>query len=149
MSERAAFETHSPAETEALGARLARALTPPAIVLLSGDLGAGKTAFVRGMLKGIDALPGVRVTSPTYILLHSYKGARATIHHIDAYRVSGGADEFEDSGLLECFDDPAAFTCIEWPEKLGAMKFPGVSISVRLEHIEPSVRSIEISGITL
>lgn len=138
-------ETHSAAETEALGERLARALNAPAIVLLSGELGAGKTAFVRGMLCGLDAPPEVRVTSPTYVLLHSYKGGRATLHHIDAYRLGGGADEFEASGLMECFDDATGIVCIEWPEKLAGYAWPE-HVRVEIEHSEPTVRQIRMSG---
>lgn len=149
MSDAAVFETNSVAETEALGARLARLLTPPALVLLSGELGAGKTAFVRGMLQGLDAPRDVRVTSPTYVLLHTYKGGRATLHHIDAYRLRGGADEFEESGLLECLDDRSALTCIEWPERLGDAKFPCTPVQVRIEHLAPSQRKIEIQGAVL
>ena len=146
MFEFGSFETHSTAETEALGARFARTLNVPAIVLLSGELGAGKTAFVRGMARGIDAPPGVRVTSPTYVLLHSYKAGRATLHHIDAYRLAGGADEFEDSGLSECLHDTNAITCIEWPEKIPALNFPCRPVRVRLEHLDPDSRKIDISG---
>lgn len=146
MFESGAFETHSPAETEACGERLARTLIAPAIVLLSGELGAGKTAFVRGMARGLDAPPSMRVTSPTYVLLHSHKGGRATLHHIDAYRLAGGADEFEDSGLSECLHDPAAIVCIEWPEKIAALNFPCRPVRVRLEHLDSDSRSIEICG---
>ncbi|MEI6233978.1 MAG: tRNA (adenosine(37)-N6)-threonylcarbamoyltransferase complex ATPase subunit type 1 TsaE [Planctomycetota bacterium] len=146
-SEPLRFETHSARETETLGERLARALTLPAIVLFSGELGAGKTAFVRGMLRGLDAPPDVRVTSPTYILLHSYRGGRATLHHIDAYRLGGGADEFEASGLMECFDDPNGIVCIEWPEKIDDMKWPREPVRIAIEHVDPTVRQIVISGL--
>ncbi len=139
-------KTRSASETEALGERLARALTAPALVLLSGELGAGKTAFVRGMLRGLDAPPDVCVTSPTYILLHSYKGGRATLHHIDAYRLGGGAAEFEASGLMECFDDPNGIACIEWPEKLSDLNWPPDRVLVEIEHSEPTVRRIVLRG---
>jgi tRNA threonylcarbamoyladenosine biosynthesis protein TsaE len=141
-SNRTETETRSALETEALGEQLARALPAPAIVLLSGDLGAGKTAFVRGMLRGLDAPPDVRVTSPTYVLLHSYRGGRATLHHIDAYRLRGGADEFEASGLMECFDDPNGIVCFEWPEKLADLTCPIEPVRVEIEHCEPTVRRV-------
>lgn len=153
MSERLCLETHSAAETEALGERLARALVHEprpqgsvALVLLSGELGAGKTSFVRGMLRGLDAPLDVRATSPTYVLQHVYKGGRATLYHIDAYRLGGGAAEFESSGLLECLDDPAAIVCVEWPEKLPDLKWPPDRIIVELEHRDPSVRAITLHG---
>jgi tRNA threonylcarbamoyladenosine biosynthesis protein TsaE len=151
MSDQAAetrreFETHSARETEALGERLARALAPPALVILSGELGAGKTCFVRGMLRGLDAPPEVRVTSPTYVLQHVYQGGRATLVHIDAYRIAGGASEFEASGLLECLDDAKTIVCVEWPEKLPDLAWPGDRVVVELEHREPSVRAIVLRG---
>ncbi len=144
-SERSEIETRSACETEALGEALARTLVAPAIVLLSGDLGAGKTAFVRGIVRGLDAPDDVRVTSPTYILLHSYRGGRATLHHIDAYRLRGGGDEFEASGLMDCFDDPNGIVCIEWPEKLADMKWPRECVRVEIEHCEPTVRRLVVS----
>ena len=146
-SKRSEIETRSALETEALGERTARALAVPAIVLLSGDLGAGKTAFVRGMLRGLDAPDDVRVSSPTYVLLHSYRGGRATLHHIDAYRLRGGADEFEASGLMECFDDPDGIVCIEWPEKIADVSWPREPLRIEIEHGEPTVRRITLSGI--
>lgn len=146
-SKRSEIETRSALETEALGERTARALAVPAIVLLSGDLGAGKTAFVRGMLRGLDAPDDVRVSSPTYVLLHSYRGGRATLHHIDAYRLRGGADEFEASGLMECFDDPNGIVCIEWPEKIADVSWSREPLRIAIEHCEPTVRRVTIWGV--
>ncbi|HLX63088.1 MAG TPA: tRNA (adenosine(37)-N6)-threonylcarbamoyltransferase complex ATPase subunit type 1 TsaE [Planctomycetota bacterium] len=152
MSDQAAetrreFETHSARETEALGERLARALAPPALVILSGELGAGKTCFVRGMLRGLDAPPDVRVTSPTYVLQHVYEGGRATVVHIDAYRIANGASEFEASGLLESLDDANTIVCVEWPEKLPGLAWPADRVLVEIEHREPTVRTIALHGI--
>ena len=140
--ERRTFETHSPAETEALGASFASTLKTPALILLSGELGAGKTAFVRGMAQGLNVPPEQRVTSPTYILLHVYKGGRATLYHIDAYRLGGGADEFEASGLNECFDDQNGVVCIEWPEKAGGMNWSDERFLIEIEHVDPTVRTL-------
>lgn len=142
-------ETRSARETEALGERLARALNPPALVVLSGELGAGKTCFVRGMLRGLDAPPDARVTSPTYVLQHVYEGGRATLYHIDAYRIGGGAGEFEASGLLECLDDARAIVCVEWPEKLADLAWPADRVLVELEHREPAVRAVVLRGLGL
>jgi tRNA threonylcarbamoyl adenosine modification protein YjeE len=139
-------ETHSVAETEALGARLACALPLPALVLLSGELGAGKTAFVRGLLRGLSAPEDVVVSSPTYVLQHIYEAGRARAYHIDAYRLLGGGDEFEASGLRECFDDPLGLVCIEWPEKLGAFRWPREPVRVSIEHVDEQTRAIRIEG---
>src|SRR5437879_3655150 len=97
-------ETSSAAQTEALGAALGRALRGRELIVLSGELGAGKTVFVRGVARGLNMPPGVRVCSPTYVLQHEYTGGRLTLYHIDAYRLGGAAD-FENSGLRECLDD--------------------------------------------
>src|SRR5947199_3564207 len=93
------FETSTPAETESLGERLGRALEGGVFVALSGELGAGKTVFVRGVLRGLNAPAGAAVTSPTYVLQHIYRGGRLTLYHIDAYRIAGAGGEFEDSAL--------------------------------------------------
>jgi tRNA threonylcarbamoyladenosine biosynthesis protein TsaE len=145
-SERFILETHSTAETEALGERVARSLSVPATLLLHGELGAGKTAFVRGIARGLGALPGVRVTSPTYVLQHAYPCERATLYHIDAYRIRGGAAEFEAGGLMECLDDASGVVCVEWPEKLAHMSWDENSVIVKIEHIAPAVREVSISA---
>src|SRR5205823_3904781 len=109
----------------------------------SGELGAGKTVFVRGLLRGLDAPPDEAVTSPTYVLLHKYRGARRTLYHIDAYRLRGGADEFESSGLRECLDDPDALVAIEWPERAN-VEWPARRVEVTLEHAGKERRRIVI-----
>jgi tRNA threonylcarbamoyladenosine biosynthesis protein TsaE len=153
MSECLSFETQSVIETEALGERLARAiLSEPrpqgsVVILLSGELGAGKTSFVRGMLRGLHAPPEVRVTSPTYVLQHIYTGGRATLYHIDAYRIGGGSGEFAASGLLEGLDDPAGIVCIEWPENLGDLKWPEDLITIKFEHRGQPIRGITLHGV--
>jgi len=139
--------THSPAETLAFAAQFAENLKGGEIVLLSGDLGAGKTVFVRGIARGLQIPSTVAVTSPTYVLLHTYRGGRLTLHHIDAYRLGGGALEFEDSGLKECLDDPNAVVCIEWPEKIIDLKWPRASIRIEIEHISPSERQISFAPV--
>ncbi|HYF50720.1 MAG TPA: tRNA (adenosine(37)-N6)-threonylcarbamoyltransferase complex ATPase subunit type 1 TsaE [Planctomycetota bacterium] len=137
--------TRSPDETLALAAQFATRLNGGEIILLSGDLGAGKTVFVRGLARGLNVPPMVAITSPTYVLLHTYRGGRLTLHHIDAYRLGGGALEFEDSGLKECFEDSGAVVCIEWPEKIPELKWPRTPIIVAIEHVSPSERQIAIT----
>ncbi len=79
--------THSAEETIAFGRTLAAKLTPPLIVLLRGDLGAGKTTLVKGIAEGFDAARAEDVTSPTFTLIHEYRGPRATLYHVDLYRI--------------------------------------------------------------
>lgn len=107
--------THSAEETIAFGRRLAAELSPPLIVLLRGDLGAGKTTLVKGIAEGFDAALAEDVTSPTFTLVHEYRGPRVTLYHIDLYRIDTPRD-LETLGL----DDLLAPNCIllmEWGEK--------------------------------
>src|ERR1700759_1404486 len=100
------IETHSPKETETLAAKLGAALSGGTLLSLSGELGAGKTCFVRGLARGLGVPKDVMITRPTYVLQHIYRGGGLTVYHIDAYRLRGGVDEFEASGLEECLRDP-------------------------------------------
>jgi tRNA threonylcarbamoyladenosine biosynthesis protein TsaE len=102
--------TASAAETEALGKRLAPELGPGDVVLVSGELGAGKTTVIRGICRGL----GVEgpVTSPTFTIGHTYRG-RVPVSHLDLYRLSGL--EGEDPALLEDYLTPGAVALIEWP----------------------------------
>ena len=107
--------THSAEETIAFGRRLAAELSPPLIVLLRGDLGAGKTTLVKGIAEGFEAALADDVTSPTFTLVHEYRGPRVTLYHIDLYRIDTQRD-LETLGL----DDLLAPNCIlliEWGEK--------------------------------
>ena len=138
-------ETHSATETEALGARIARSLKPPVILLLSGELGAGKTAFVRGLWQWPPCSRNRRRDGfqSTYVLQHIYRGEQTTVYHIDAYRLREGADEFEASGLAECFDDPRGIVCIEWPEKLGSFNWPREPLHIGIEHKDEQTRAVQ------
>lgn len=138
--------TTSPSETEALGVALAGQLRGGELIVLSGELGAGKTVFVRGLARGLKCPPGVRVTSPTYVLQHAYRGGRLTVYHIDAYRIGGGAAEFEASGLRECMDDRTGIVCLEWPERLDDLHWPGERIFVQIEHVDPQRRQLTLSA---
>jgi tRNA threonylcarbamoyladenosine biosynthesis protein TsaE len=138
-----AAETSAPEQTEALGAALARGLRGRELIVLSGELGAGKTVFVRGVARGLDVPAGVRVTSPTYVLQHTYSGGRLTLYHIDAYRLGGAAD-FENSGLREFLDDAGGAVCIEWPERIADLPWPHDRIFVGIEHVDAQHRQITI-----
>ncbi|MGD0090373.1 MAG: tRNA (adenosine(37)-N6)-threonylcarbamoyltransferase complex ATPase subunit type 1 TsaE [Planctomycetota bacterium] len=141
-----AIETRSAAETEALAERLARVLPGGMLIALQGELGAGKTVFVRGVARGLGVPADVMVNSPTYVLQHIYRGGRLTLYHLDLYRLLCGAEEFEDSGLRECLDDCTGLVCVEWPERLADFQWPADRIVVQLEHLNPQRRRIVIRG---
>ena len=109
------FTTKSPEETIALGRDLASSLSPPKLVVLRGDLGAGKTTLVKGIAEGFSAASQDDVTSPTFTLIHEYRGPSATIYHIDLYRVDTQR-ELETLGLDDLMNDNSVLL-IEWGEK--------------------------------
>jgi tRNA threonylcarbamoyladenosine biosynthesis protein TsaE len=128
------IESSSPEETEAVAARLAGALRPGDVVTVSGDLGAGKTTFVRGACRALGVTQPV--TSPTYTVGHRYDG----ISHLDLYRFAGvSAAEWGD--LEPYFDDAIAF--VEWPEA-GEGALPDPRVRVRMRHIDETRRTIEM-----
>jgi tRNA threonylcarbamoyladenosine biosynthesis protein TsaE len=108
-------------------------------VLLQGELGAGKTAFVRGLARGVGADPE-EVASPTFVLLTAYRG-RLTLHHADLYRLSGGGDDRE-LGLEE-LPGPEGVLAVEWPERLGERPDSRV-VQVHLEHAGEDVRRVRV-----
>jgi tRNA threonylcarbamoyl adenosine modification protein YjeE len=133
--------TQSEAETEALAAELAAAFRGGEVVLLSGELGAGKTVFVRGLARGVGADPE-EVASPTFVLLTRYPG-RLTLHHADLYRLAGGGDDLE-LGLEE-LPGPRGVLAIEWAERLSGHPWdPAVAIRVTLEHAGDDTRRVRI-----
>ncbi len=107
--------THSPEETIALGRDLARELTPPRLVLLRGDLGAGKTTLVKGIAEAFSAADQEDVTSPTFTLIHEYRGPEVSIFHIDLYRIDTQR-ELDTLGLDDLFADHNLIL-MEWGEK--------------------------------
>ncbi|MGA2696174.1 MAG: tRNA (adenosine(37)-N6)-threonylcarbamoyltransferase complex ATPase subunit type 1 TsaE, partial [Terriglobales bacterium] len=109
------FTTHSPEETIALGRELAAMLAPPKIVLLRGDLGAGKTTLVKGIAEAFYAASQDDVTSPTFTLVHEYRGPQASLFHIDLYRVDTPR-QLETLGLDDLISDNSILL-IEWGEK--------------------------------
>lgn len=111
------------------------------VVLLSGELGAGKTAFVRGLARGLGVDPG-EVASPTFVLLTSYPG-RLTLHHADLYRLAGNGDELE-LGLDE-LPGPGGVLAVEWAERLSMTPWER-SIRVTLEHAGGDTRRVHIEG---
>ena len=109
------FTTNSPEQTIALGRELAASLSPPRLVILRGDLGAGKTTLVKGIAEGFNAASQEDVTSPTFTLIHEYRGPAATLYHIDLYRVDTQR-ELETLGLDDLMTENSVLL-IEWGEK--------------------------------
>jgi len=136
------IETVAPAETEALGALAA---VPGTVVALRGELGAGKTVFVRGLASGLLGPSTVAVTSPTYVLQHIYRSGTGVLYHLDLYRLKGGTGEFEASGLYECLADPRGVVCLEWPERAEAL-LPSDRLEVELEHQGATRRLLRIKA---
>jgi tRNA threonylcarbamoyladenosine biosynthesis protein TsaE len=129
--------TRSDAETEALGKELGLAMGPGAIVYLVGDLGAGKTVFVRGLAAGLDVDPD-EISSPTFTLIHEYRG-RLPVFHVDLYRL----DSAEVADLeLDAIGEEGVMA-IEWADRLTSL--PNAGIVVRLEHLDDRSRRISIT----
>ncbi|HWX23610.1 MAG TPA: tRNA (adenosine(37)-N6)-threonylcarbamoyltransferase complex ATPase subunit type 1 TsaE [Vicinamibacteria bacterium] len=133
--------TSSETETADLAARLAQGFLGGEVVLLTGELGAGKTAFVRGLAHGLGGDPK-EVSSPTFVLLTSYPG-RLTLHHADLYRLLGNGDERE-LGLEE-LPGPKGVLAVEWAERLPSPPWPD-PLRVRLEHQGGDRRRVVIEG---
>jgi tRNA threonylcarbamoyladenosine biosynthesis protein TsaE len=109
------FQTHSPEETIAIGRELASRLVPPKLVLLRGELGAGKTTLVKGIAEAFGAASQDEVTSPTFTLIHEYRSPTVNLYHIDLYRVDTQR-ELETLGIDDLFDSNSVLL-IEWGEK--------------------------------
>ncbi len=118
-------------ETIAFGERIGRKLKPGAVVLLRGELGAGKTTFTRGLARGT-GFKG-RVSSPTFALAHVYRGKRLTVHHLDLYRVAKSGDS--EIGLDELLADPKGAVVVEWPDATGGV-WPKDRLEITLSHAD-------------
>jgi tRNA threonylcarbamoyladenosine biosynthesis protein TsaE len=132
--------THSAVETEALGRQLAERLGPGDVVVVSGEVGAGKTTLIRGACRAL-GIEGP-VTSPTFTIGHRYEGGRLPVSHLDLYRL--GSLEDEDPALLDDYLASGAISFVEWP----AMAEPQLSgrhvVAVRLSHAGGDSRAIEL-----
>jgi tRNA threonylcarbamoyladenosine biosynthesis protein TsaE len=126
-------------DTVAAGRELAARLTPGSTVLLYGDLGAGKTAFVRGLAEGLGIDPA-DVSSPTFTIVQEYRGPQLTLQHVDLYRLAPA--EVADLALDDLLDE-ATIMAIEWAERLPRTP-PDPVVTVRLSHVEDG-RRIEIA----
>jgi len=133
--------THSAEETTAFGRKLSNLLAPPNLGLLRGDLGAGKTTLVKGIAAAFNAASEEDVTSPTFTLVHEYRGPHANLYHIDLYRVDTPR-ELETLGLDDLISEKSILL-IEWGEK-----FPRFvrecDVEIRLERVGENERKISI-----
>ena len=135
--------THSPEETIAFGRTLTEILAPPKLVLLRGDLGAGKTTLVKGITAAFDAAAEEDVTSPTFTLIHEYRGPRANLYHIDLYRIDTPR-ELETLGLDDLRSDNSILL-IEWGEKFPLL-LRERDVEIAIERVGEDGRKITITS---
>ncbi len=134
--------TAGPEETEALGAALARELEPGAVVLLSGDVGSGKTTFVRGAVRALGH--DGRVTSPTFTLVNRYEGGRVAVSHLDLYRLGDAGLDGEDPSLLTDELTGERIVFVEWPPAADVEHLGPIAARVVLSHAGGDRREIEV-----
>jgi len=139
LAEPERIESSSAAETEALGARLAERLRPGEVVVVSGDLGAGKTTLIRGACRALGVTDPV--TSPTFTLGQRYGGGRLPVSHLDLYRLA--SLEGEDPALLDDYLGADGIAFVEWPAA-GAERLGRPALEVRLAHAGGERRTIEV-----
>ncbi|HET8924608.1 MAG TPA: tRNA (adenosine(37)-N6)-threonylcarbamoyltransferase complex ATPase subunit type 1 TsaE [Candidatus Acidoferrum sp.] len=133
--------THSAEETTAWGREFAKRLKAPVLVLLTGDLGTGKTTLTKGIVSGLGAASEDDVTSPTFTLVHVYSSKPAKVYHADLYRIESFHD-FETLGMEDMFARPSV-VILEWAERF-PLEAPWPQIRVRLEHLGGDARRITI-----
>jgi len=133
------LKLHSRSRQETLdhGRSLAKSIKKGAIIALHGDLGAGKTTFVKGLAEGLGAAQENEITSPTFTYLQSY----GDLHHFDLYRLND-AEEFYSMGFDEYFDDGCC--CVEWPERLGK-SLPETALHISIHILSDDERMIEVT----
>ncbi len=136
------FITHSAEETIALGRSLAGILAPPKVVLLRGDLGAGKTTLVKGIAEAFQAAPAEEVTSPTFTLIHEYRGPEVNIYHIDLYRIDTPR-QLETLGLDDLLAENSILL-IEWGEKFPHLRQER-GVEIVLERVGEGERRIQLT----
>jgi tRNA threonylcarbamoyladenosine biosynthesis protein TsaE len=149
MSIESARTSGSPAETEVIGKALGHVLRAGEVVLLEGELGAGKTALVRAVAEGM-GLTGAGVSSPTFVMIHEYRGESRALIHVDSYRLRG-PEELESLGWDAVMarvegDAPEAALIVEWPERLGPGFLRGREVArIRIEHAGEESRELFLS----
>lgn len=137
------FVTHSGEGTIARGRELASRIKPPLLILLTGELGAGKTTLAKGIISGLGAAREEDITSPTFTLVHSFRG-NVKVFHVDLYRISD-AHDFHTLGLEDLFDEPA-IVLIEWPDRM-RLRTDWPVLRIRLEHAGEEVRRIFVAEV--
>ena len=138
------YITHSADETISLGRELALTLKDLRMVILHGDLGVGKTTLVKGIAEGLNAATQDEVTSPTFTLIHEYRGPDVTLYHVDLYRIETQR-ELDTLGLDELFADDGNLVLIEWGEKLPRL-LAECDAEIRIERVGESERRISVVG---
>lgn len=132
--------TNSAEETTRWGREFAKKLKPPVLLLLSGELGSGKTTLTKGIVAGLGAATEDEVTSPTFTLVHVY-GDAAKVYHGDLYRIESFHD-FETLGLEDIFAEPAV-VILEWSERF-PLQTPWPQVRIRLEHLGHDTRRVTV-----
>jgi tRNA threonylcarbamoyladenosine biosynthesis protein TsaE len=132
--------THSSEETTRWGREFSRRLNPPVLILLTGDLGTGKTTLTKGIVSGLGAAKEDEVTSPTFTLVHVY-GKPPKVYHADLYRIESFHD-FETLGLEDMFATPSV-AILEWSERF-PLQSPWPQIRIRLEHLGGDSRRVTV-----
>ena len=135
--------THSAEETIAFGRALTADLRPPLIILLRGDLGAGKTTLVKGIAEGFKAAPADEVTSPTFTLIHEYRGPSVVLYHIDLYRVDTQR-ELETLGIDD-LTGTDSILLIEWGEKFPRFVHEN-DLEIEIRQLQANDRDIQVAG---
>lgn len=134
------YHSHSTKETEQIAADFAENLRAGDVIAYTGDLGAGKTAFTRGLAKGLGITE--EVSSPTFALVHEYRGNGLVLYHFDMYRISG-FDDLYSTGFFDYLDEPNAILAIEWSENIDGI-LPPETITVSISSTGENDRKIQI-----
>lgn len=134
--------TSSPDNTQAFAKQFAKTLKPGTILRLEGELGSGKTTFVKGLAEGLGLKHPEQVKSPTFVLMHIYK-AKIPLYHFDCYRLES-LEELENIGFEDFVNDSNAISCIEWAEKAGSLLPPSAHL-LRFEILGASLRRLILS----
>ena len=134
--------SHGVRDTEAIASEFAQSLRGGECLALYGDLGAGKTQFVRGLVAGLGGDPRT-VSSPTFVLLNVYDTGRLKVFHLDACRVTG-ADDFEAIGFAELLEQPLGVVVVEWPERVKPLLPTSKRWDIGIETLSPQVRQIRM-----
>jgi tRNA threonylcarbamoyladenosine biosynthesis protein TsaE len=137
------FTSHSPEETIALGRKFAASLAPPKLVILRGQLGAGKTTLVKGIAEGFHGASQEDVTSPTFTLIHEYRGPEVNVYHVDLYRVDTPR-QLETLGLDDLLAENSILL-IEWGEKFERFVRER-DVEITLERVGETERRICVTG---